>query len=218
MSTAPQPEKLVFSTALASPRVASEDRLLVQRLPRGLLVVVADGAGGLAGGARAAALFVEHVRARVTSAFAANSEAAWITLSLEADARITHDPVAGETTGVALLVTDEMIIGASVGDSEAWLVTNDDFDALTIDQKRKRFGSGRAAPVAFTRSLGVGNLVVGTDGLFSYVKPEALCDALRRADLHAAARKVIALVPLPSGALADDVAVVVVGGRRTNLR
>src|ERR1019366_9019240 len=55
-----------FATALASARAASEDRLLVEQTSAGLLVVVADGAGGMVGGARAAGMVVEHVRTQMT--------------------------------------------------------------------------------------------------------------------------------------------------------
>lgn len=73
---------------------------------------------------------------------------------------------------------------------------------LTANQDRARLGSGRAGPKLFKGQL-IGRLVLATDGLFKYI---------RTADIHtSAARGVDALVDtvrLKSGALQDDIAVV----------
>jgi serine/threonine protein phosphatase PrpC len=203
--------RLVVSTALASQRAASEDRVLVERTPAGLLVVVADGAGGMRGGARAADLLVDHARG---SSLAAMTEGglpgALIAMLRAADQTIAADPIAGETTALAVVVTDDRILGASAGDSEAWLMIGDGRDVLTASQRRKRIGSGCAEPVSFTSSFTAGTLIVGTDGLFAYAKADAICEIARSSAAEALAACVIDLVRLPGGRLADDVAVVAV--------
>jgi serine/threonine protein phosphatase PrpC len=127
MNTQNAEAKLVISTAVANSRAAPEDRLLVERVGAGLLVVVADGAGGMSGGARAADLLVARVRATVnpeTISDGLSRALSWALL--RADHQIAADPAAGETTATALIVTSDEIIGASVGDSEAWLANGDD--------------------------------------------------------------------------------------------
>ena len=202
---------LQVATARASSRASSEDRLLVDELPLGLLVVVADGAGGLSGGGHAAELFLDYVRSRVASStFDGSAAQAWADVLLDADGVIATDPTAGETTGVALLVSNAGITGASAGDSEVWMVRREGHDALTAGQRRTRLGTGKAAPVAFHRASWSRILLVATDGLFSYAKPAALCEILAGGDVQVAARRLVASVQLPSGAFPDDVSVVLV--------
>ena len=73
---------------------------------------------------------------------------------------------------------------------------------LTAHQDRARLGSGQAGPVRFKAQL-MGRLLLATDGLFKYI---------RAADVRTcAARGVDALIDsvrLKSGALSDDVAVI----------
>ena len=64
---------LSVARALACPRGPGEDRLDVFDHDDAFIVVVADGAGGLSGGARAAELLVELVRE--ASGWSANAPA-----------------------------------------------------------------------------------------------------------------------------------------------
>jgi hypothetical protein len=50
--------------------------------------------------------------------------------------------MAGETTGVVVVVSPAGLIGVSVGDSAAWLITGTGIDDLTAGQRRARLGSG----------------------------------------------------------------------------
>jgi serine/threonine protein phosphatase PrpC len=180
-----------FATALASPREASDDRLLVEEVPAGLLVVVADGAGGLPGSARAAELFIARVRDGVSAAFETTSGRAWADLLRTADQMIAADHAAGETTAVALLARTDLIVGASVGDSAAWIIRDDEPDVLTAHQDVRRVGSGRAKPVAFWRPFLDGTLVVGTDGLFAYTTKAAIAEVVLDAELDDLPRRLV---------------------------
>ena len=127
-------------------------------------------------------------------------------LVLEAD----HD--AGETTAVVVAVAEGGLVGASCGDSCAWVVQADGrTDDLTARQHRKRrLGSGRAGPVAFARPGLAGTLLVATDGLFNYARPERIVGVALQEDLDGAAMDLIQLVRLPGGGLQDDVGLVLV--------
>jgi serine/threonine protein phosphatase PrpC len=173
-------------------------------------VAVADGTGGLAGGARAAELLMDLLRDEAPSLRAATG-AALSDLLVRGDARIAADARAGETTGVVLLVSDGRVVGASVGDSEAWIVTHDSVDVLTAEQIRKRAGSRAAAPTSFERRFVEGRLVVATDGLFAYSDEGRIAGVLRTCSVSDCPERLLALVRPPSGRYADDVALAVVG-------
>jgi PPM family protein phosphatase len=178
-------------------------------------VVAADGAGGISGGARAAEMLVELVREGAASpAFDPLRADAWVDLLARADLFLEANQSAGETTGVMLAVTEGLVVGASCGDSGAWVVQADGgIDDLTARQHGKlRLGSGRARPVAFSRPKLTGTLLVATDGLFNYARLERIASVARDEDLDRAARDLIHLVRLLSGGLQDDVGVVLVRG------
>jgi serine/threonine protein phosphatase PrpC len=199
--------------ALACPREPGEDRLAVLEHGGTLVVVVADGAGGVAGGGRAAGLVVELVRDAIAAPpIDPLRPEGWVDLLARADALLEADPDAGETTGVVLAVAEDLLIGASCGDSGAWVVHPDGrVDDLTARQHRKlRLGSGRARPVPFSRPGVAGTLLVATDGLFNYARAEKIAAVALQEDLDRAARDLIQLVRLPGGGLQDDVGVVLV--------
>ena len=103
-----------------------EDRVGVWRDDGALVVVLADGAGGIPGGARAADLAVSGLLRLLPG------DAAKALQTL--DAHIHDDREAGECTAVALSVVAGMVRGASCGDSAAFL----DGEELTTEQHRKR--------------------------------------------------------------------------------
>lgn len=206
---------LKVATAQASFREATEDRFAVIHLDDGgLVVVVADGAGGLSGGSRAADLAVKHVEYAVRSGELDPKDGdAWVRLLRELDIKVEADPEAGETTLVVVVITDDGITAVSCGDSGALMVTDDGVDDLTIHQHRKRrLGSGRALPVPFSRPALEGTLIVASDGLLAFCPQPRIAEFVRAwdDDLDEAANELVEVVRLPGGDLIDDVAVVLV--------
>ena len=193
----------------------SEDRIAVHHVHGGLVVVVADGAGGIAGGGAAADLVLRVVAEAIAQpGFNPFSPAAWTELLIAADGLVVRDREAGETTCVVVAVRDDgRIVGASVGDSGAVVVAVDGrIDELTEGQHRKhRLGGGRAAPVLFGRPDLDGVLVIATDGLFNYARPEVIAQVVAtHEDLDATGQALVEVVRLPSGSFMDDVALVLV--------
>jgi serine/threonine protein phosphatase PrpC len=175
-----------------------------------LVIVVADGAGGLRGGTVASDALVGAVTVAAGDAgFDRESVAGWSNVFRRTDAELAQTR-SGETTGIVVVVTSRGVLGVSAGDSEAYVVTKTGIDDLTASQNRKRLGSGQASPVPFFRAALDGVLVVGTDGLFKYASLERIVDAVDRRSPAEATERLIALVRLPSGAYPDDVGVVVV--------
>jgi serine/threonine protein phosphatase PrpC len=202
---------LEHALAVAAASTVGEDRAAVLPFGDSLVVIVADGAGGVGGGAAAANLVVEHVRA---AAQRARSAPAWAALLVEVDHALVS---VGQSTAVVATVTATTIAGASVGDCGAWLVGAGDVEELTAAQRRKPLlGTGEAAPVPFSREWSAGTLLIATDGLLKYAPRGRVAEQARGADLRRAAAALVDLPRLRSGLLADDVAVVLV--RRRDLK
>lgn len=190
------------SIAILSPRSEPEDRVLLASVGGGVRFVVADGAGGQGGGARAA----DRVAA------AGFDGAPWTTWLERMDLAVMQDGEAGESTAVVGTVVGSRVVGASVGDSEAWIVGLDAVVRLTRDQRRERLGTGRAWAVGFEGTLDEGStLVVATDGLF---RGAASADTVVRAIRDGADAVGLAEVARgASGRLYDDVGVVLIRPR-----
>lgn len=185
-------------------RVVGDDRAEVMPRNGGYVVVLADGAGGTSGGAAAADAVLATARVR-----ALLSISDCVRLLCDLDRQLAK---IGQTTAIVVVVQGAQLFGASVGDSSARLLDATGFEDLTQHQKSKRLlGSGRATPIGFGPFRCTGRLLVGSDGLFKYVAHERireLATGLPPAEIPAA---LVAAARLRSGALRDDIAVVVVG-------
>ena len=173
-----------------------------------IVLCVADGAGGLSGGAEAAGMAVEFVR---THAAELNDGDSCVTVLRQMDEAIVQDLVAGETTCAVAIVSTGQVLGASVGDSSVWLINDSGFVDLSRGQQRKPFiGSGGAWPMPFIHRLDAGQiLLLATDGLVKYTSSERIIAACRDHPSETATQRLIELVRYPSGALPDDVTVIV---------
>ena len=171
-----------------------------------LVLVVADGAGGMSGGAEAAQFLVEGVKKKIGST-SMNTDGLNELLTL-LDREMVAIGAFGETTGVVVVLSDRGIFGASVGDSGAFIFSKTGLENLTANQIRKPFlGSGRAIPIPFTRDLLNGTLLVATDGLLKYTGLEKIAATILAADFDSAANKLVELVRYQSGALPDDISI-----------
>src|ERR1043165_3375131 len=147
---------------------SGQDRAQIFPWQYGKLLVVADGAGGIAGGAKAAAAVcatVGHVTHDQTSVDA-------VALLQQLDAQLMG---IGESTAVVAVAIDNQVAGASVGDCGAWLIDAGRMLDLTASQRRKSLlGSGSALPVAFGPTRLSGRLLLASDGLLKYVPAERI--------------------------------------------
>ena len=166
------------------------------------MIVLADGAGGTVNGAVAAQAVIDAVTR------AGSAPGSWSSLLQQVD-RDRPRLAGGQTTAVVVSVTARGLTGASVGDSGAWVVRGADIVDLTDGQRRKPLLGDGASPFEITAAaLGTGTLLVASDGLLRYARSEAIVQLVSAADLAAAARGLVDLVRLRSGALPDDVSVV----------
>jgi serine/threonine protein phosphatase PrpC len=178
---------VIHSLRIRGARGTGQDRAVVA----GSRIVLADGAGGTARGAAAAD--------RAVALLAASDDFDAVDAAL---ARL-----GGQATAIVITIEGTALRGASVGDSEAWLVDRD-VTVLTEHQQRKPLLGDGGLPVAFASPL-TGTLVVGSDGLFKYVAREQIVAACSAATVDEVADALIAAAELPGGGLHDDVSVVV---------
>jgi PPM family protein phosphatase len=119
------------------------------------------------------------------------------------------DMPGGESTAVIISVFPGGLIGASVGDSGAWLLQGERWRYLTSGQNRKPLvGSGEAKPVTFLDPARDGILLIASDGLFKYAPPERIREVAAQPDLDSAATQLVNLVRFQSGRLSDDVSLI----------
>ncbi len=175
-------------------------------------MAVADGVGGRSGAERAAELAIESVRRGACGLPNLGDPSAWTTLLATIDLDLHDDSSAGETTLVVVATTDAGLCGASVGDSEAWVVRDNVIDRLTTGGRRKPYlGYGAATPFGFSSPpLAGATLLVATDGLFKYADEARICDAALNPNLNAAASTTAELVRNGAGSFYDDLALVLV--------
>ncbi|MCA9135821.1 MAG: hypothetical protein KDB00_03655 [Planctomycetales bacterium] len=185
-----------------------EDRLDIISDGNRTLIVVADGAGGSGDGSIAADTVINETRSHYT---AIDSSIGWSQFLSQLDFRVS----VGETTAVIVDVHPDRILGASVGDSRAWVIDGPNVIDLTRTQNRKPLlGSREAKPAPFWHGPLAGILLVGSDGFFGYAKRDQVTPLIARTDFHAIPKACIDLVRLPSGDLWDDTAIVACRLRR----
>jgi len=180
-------------------KATGQDRAVVIPRAGGLLIALADGAGGASNGALAA-------QAVIDAAVRSDDP---VEVLLACDELLQN---VGLTTAVVVHVGDE-VSGASVGDSGAWLIGEHDVIDLTERQHRKPLVGGGCVPVAF-RSERRATLLVASDGLFAYAAPADIARIVRSGrGLPEIAEALVALVRLLSGGLRDDVTIVLCRAR-----
>jgi len=178
-----------------------------------VVLVVADGAGGIGGGAEAAEYLVRKVEQAVDGAEDLDDSALWCRLLAEADAGLLDDPESGETTAVVAACTATRIVGASAGDSGCWLLTGIGGSARAIhlthhQQHKPLLGSGEAFPVPFEAGFPEGTVLVASDGLLKYSPMERIAPVVLGYAVDEAVDRLVDLVRLKSGCVQDDVSVV----------
>jgi PPM family protein phosphatase len=187
--------------AIAASGRRLEDRAIAIPIDGGIVIAVADGAGGTGNGAVAAQAIID-----VVAADPSVSDWAAALVDLDDPARLGG----GQATAVIATVTTRGIVGASVGDSAAWIVRDGAVVDLTCHQERKPLVGDGCSPTAFGAELGDGTLVIATDGLVRYAIAKDIVFVVERGEpLEHVAHRLVDLVRLPSGGLQDDVAIVV---------
>jgi serine/threonine protein phosphatase PrpC len=171
-----------------------------------LVLVVADGAGGRSGAAEAAEFVTRRVKQILHSISLSPKGLSELLKSI--DQQMVAAGNVGETTCVIAVLSENGIVGASVGDSGAWCISTSGVDDLTGNQSRKPFlGVGGATPFGFMRDSLKGTLLVASDGLLKYASAERIATVALADDVEKSAQNLVELVRYPSGALPDDISI-----------
>jgi serine/threonine protein phosphatase PrpC len=187
------------------PGSADQDRLVHRVVGDAHLVVLADGAGGLAGGREAADFVTANASLPNLTPEACAAELQRL------DDAIDRDRQCGETTAVLLVISASTIFGASVGDSGVWTCHREaSFDLTAAQHAKPLLGSGRASPITFGPHFFNDRVLVASDGLLKYVPRERIRSLALLNPPSRAVDELIAAARLPSGALQDDLSVALV--------
>jgi PPM family protein phosphatase len=186
------------------------DRALAVPTAQGYLLALADGAGNSGSGAVAAERLVGLV-AKLTEHAAATD---WFEALCALDDELSRGGSGAQTTAAVACVSGNRITGASVGDSCAWHISpaGEVIDLTARQRRRPLLGSGEALPVQFEAELTGGRLLLASDGLVKYATVERICALAIQGTVSEVANALANSVRLPSGALQDNVAVVIVSG------
>jgi PPM family protein phosphatase len=205
-----QPSQFQTDLATATTNSKNQDRATVLEYPQGLLLIIADGAGGMGGGAEAAELVIQIVKEMVEPKTKFSNSLIWQSILQEADTRLLTHPIAGETTAVIAAISNNIIYGASVGDSGAFLIQQPADFELTAQQQRKPFlGSGIAIPSSYGPIPFYGTLLLATDGLIKYAPMTKIHQIVLNNPIESVAQSLIESIRYPSGNLPDDVSIIV---------
>jgi serine/threonine protein phosphatase PrpC len=180
-----------------------EDRANFFRTNNGFVAIVADGAGGMGGGAEAATDLCDLVGSTVVT-----PPKCWAGFLITADAVLSRSATGGQATVVVVEAKDGYLVGASVGDSGALLFSGDLVVELTAAQRRKPLlGSGVADPVSFGPILFDGRLLLASDGILKYLSFAKMIEIIKNPSLQSTALDLVEAAKLPNGSFHDDVAV-----------
>jgi len=195
-------QRFTYAMAIESAGSMGQDRAVVICVGDRLVLALADGAGGTGGGAIAAQAIVDALTSNPERAADCGK------LLLELDAR-PHLLGFGQTTAVIATLTTERLAGASVGDSGAWIMLDNNVLDVTANQERKPLVGSGCIPVAFdVRFPRDATLLVASDGLLRYAKQADIVRVATNGSIEASAKALVDLVRLPSGDLQDDVSLV----------
>jgi serine/threonine protein phosphatase PrpC len=186
-----------------------QDRAEFFRHDSSLVVVIADGAGGMGGAAEAAEYLVCKIKNAISNRGVVFEDLENFLIALDREMAATTK--FGESTCIVASITEEKVSGVSVGDSGAWIIDGTETYDLTAAQVRKPLmASGRATPTPFWREWRRGTVLLASDGLLKYASRERIASVVALPDLDDAAKRLIELVRYASGALPDDISVVLV--------
>jgi PPM family protein phosphatase len=198
--------RVICSTQIEEARRGrGEDRIASVTRDGYTLFVVADGAGGVAGGAAAA-----NTLCRSLDTYTGGMDE-WVGWLTRCDRMMATSASSGLAAAAVIALSDDgMISGASVGDCEAWVFGQGAPIDLTGRQHRKpMLGSGDAMPIGFTAQLSKGTLLVASDGLWKYMSYALIAEKATMRPIESVTATLIDGVRLRSGALQDDVAVMI---------
>jgi len=140
----------------------SHDRLSVLRNAHCTLIALADGVDSSGSAQVAAARAVNELARCFRNGALPEDPADWAMVLEAIDHVVLGDPDAGETSTLVMLVRQGVVVGASVGDSLAYVVGPSSGKARLLTpfpRRAPRIGTGLAEPVGFGPAALDGKLI-----------------------------------------------------------
>ncbi|MGB5696492.1 MAG: protein phosphatase 2C domain-containing protein [Polyangiales bacterium] len=143
--------KLEISASQRPAQDTSHDRLSVLRDAHRTLIALADGADSGDAAQIAAATVVDELARTFRSGSLPSDPQDWVMVLEAIDHVILADPEAGETSALVMLVQQGVVVGASVGDSLAYITREVGNPKLLTAGGRlgPYIGTGMARPIGF---------------------------------------------------------------------
>ena len=184
-----------------------EDSLAVINAGDTILLCIADGAGGMSGGLQASESVVEAVSS-ISTIKEYKSPDDIEAFMRDLDQKIFLNKDAGETTAIIVMIQANVIMGASIGDSECWLISDElKYELTTLQNRKPLLGSGSAVPIGFGPLEFDGSIVMGSDGLFKYMNINTIISKIE--DQSVTAKELIELLKQSNGCLQDDASAII---------
>lgn len=202
---------LPIATLVEQAQLHGADRIKILEKEDYTALLLADGAGGMSGAQEAA----EYIIQSLEKQYEGMSKVPHID-TLEPNLRnldraLQREQYAGNTTCVLIFITEQEVYGVSVGDSRCWLYTDLFQLELTAHQyKQPVLGTGNAVPVAFGPFEKNGTLLIGSDGVFDYLKKSVIDSIIEGdSDLAEKPKLILQATKETNSRLMDDISIVI---------
>lgn len=222
--------KIVAKTDTGLVRTSNQDSYAAGELPGSVAwAVVCDGMGGAAGGKSASSMAVKLISERISSSYRQDMSDLSIknmltsaifaaNVSIYEKGQSDSDLTGMGTTVVVAMIVDETLYVAHVGDSRAYILSDNKLNQLTKDHSfvQEMVDSGKLTPDEakddprknyITRALGVNSdvridfcqeflsgdeiVILCTDGLTNYVNPEEVYELTSDSNFYEFAERLV---------------------------
>lgn len=184
-----------------------DDNLYTVEIDGVIWFCVADGAGGTGSGYRASSYIIDAFK-KLTLRDDVNNADDFESFLRAIDLELASEGFGGESTAVLGTVEDGVALGASVGDSEAWLFNYEyEYSLTSLQHAKPLLGSGKSIPIGFGPVEVEQFLLVGSDGLFKY---SGYKDIRAQLSKGAFAVEIAALAKKETSRLQDDISVIII--------
>ena len=194
-----------FSSYLEQQNQNGDDALYVVEIDASLWFCISDGAGGTGDGGKASRYVVEAFK-EVTQIGGFDTPEDFESFLRSIDTELFCESDGGEATAIIGVILNGVVVGASVGDSEAWLFNLEyDYELTSMQNIKPLLGSGSSIPIGFGPMLVEQFMLLGSDGLFKYVKHTEIKLFLSG---NVEALEIAGLAKREVGRLQDDISVI----------